>query len=101
MISKKDFQINWPHPKEDNYLSANSSKRLWSDQMDRNLCEELKKPWIAYVNRLSNDIPFFIWLTDVSFFIWLTNFASRHAIQDDVYTLSRNVQSARYKSLAS
>ena len=89
-ITNKDFQINWPLLKEDYFSSANSSKRLWFEQMDRNFFEELKKPWIVDMNRLSVDIPFFI---------WLLTFASRLGIQDNVYTLpSINVQSILYKT---
>jgi len=42
-ILNKDFQINWPRPKEDYYTPENSSKRIWFELMERNFCEDLKK----------------------------------------------------------
>ena len=59
MIAAIDFKISWPRLKEDYCSSTNSSKRLWFQQMDNSFYDELKTPWIADMERLFVDIPFF------------------------------------------
>jgi len=52
--------------------------------MDRNFREDLKKPWIADMNKLGVDIPFFA---------WLVIFADRYGLKGNIFTLlSINVQ---------
>ena len=58
--------------------------------MDRNFGEDLKKPWIANMNKLCVDIPFFT---------WLVIFADRLGLQCNIFTLpSINVQTSLYKT---
>ena len=48
--------------------------------MNRNFLEQIKRLWIADMNRLYVDIPLCI---------WLIAFTSRLGIRDDAYTLHR------------
>ena len=90
VIINPDFQINWSRLEEYYYSLANSSKRLWFERVDRNFHEDLKKPWIAHVNKLRVDIPFFT---------WLVIFIDRYGLKDNIFTLpSINVQTSLYKT---
>jgi len=58
--------------------------------MDQKICEDLKKLWIAEMNRLRVDIPFFT---------WLELFANCSGLKGNIFTLpSVNVQTSLYKT---
>ena len=58
--------------------------------MDQKICEDLKKLWIAEMNRLRVDIPFFT---------WLELFANHPVLKGNIVTLrSINVQTSLYKT---
>jgi len=58
--------------------------------MDRNFREDLKKPWIAEMNKLRVDIPFFTWLVP---------FADRYGLKGNIFTLPNiNFQTSLYKT---
>jgi len=58
--------------------------------MDRNFCEDLKKPWIDDMSKLR---------VDISFFTWLVIFANHYGLENNHFTLpSINVQTSLYKT---
>ena len=80
--------MDWTILKENYYSPHNSSLRLWFEQIDRNLREQIKKEWISDMERLQVNFPFFI---------WFPTFASKKAVQN-VYSIpSLNVQTNLFK----
>ena len=47
MLTKLDFSTDWPTLKEDYYSQQNSVLRKWFEVIDFNVCEQIKKAWIA------------------------------------------------------
>ena len=74
--------------KEDCYSDRNASLCTWFEQMDRNLREEIKKGWIADIERLQVNFPFFL---------WFPTFASKKGIQNVFSVPSLNVQTSLQK----
>ena len=73
VLTSPDFTIDWTTIKEDYYSDKNASLRAWFEQIDRNLREEIKKEWIAGMNRLR---------VNLAFFLWFPTFASKKGMQN-------------------
>ena len=61
MLTKLDFSIDWPTLKEDYYSQLNTNLRNWFEVIDFDFREQIKKVWIADMERLHVNIPFFLW----------------------------------------
>ena len=61
MLTKLDFNIDWPLLKADYYSQTNSTLRNWFEVIDFDLREQIKKAWIADMECLHVSIPFFLW----------------------------------------
>ena len=67
MLTKLEFSIKWPTLKEDYYSQQNSALRKWFEVIDFNFREQIKKAWIADMERLHVSIPFFLWFPTFTF----------------------------------
>jgi len=74
--------------KSDYYSVQNTTLRTWFEQMNRTLSESIKKEWIADMERLRTNIPFFL---------WFPTFASKHGLQHVYQLPSLNVQTSLLK----
>ena len=61
VLTKLDFNIDWPTLKEDYYSQKNSALRHWFEVINFGLREQIKKEWIMDMKRLHVRIPFFLW----------------------------------------
>ena len=68
---------------DDYYSDKNASLCTWFEQIDQNLREEIKKEWIADMNRLR---------VNLAFFLWFPTFASKRGMQNVFSIPTINVQ---------
>ena len=61
LLTKIGFSIDWPTLKADYYSQKQSSLRQWFEVINFDLREQIKKAWIADMERLHVSIPFFLW----------------------------------------
>ena len=61
MLTKLDFSIDWPTLKADYYSQTNANLRNWFEVINFECREQIKKAWIADMERLRVSIPFFLW----------------------------------------
>ena len=87
-ITKLDFTIDWPLLKIDYYFEKHSALRQWFEVIDFDLREQIKKEWIADMERLRVSIPFFL---------WFPTFTSKHGLPNVYSQPSLNVQTALFK----
>jgi len=59
MLTKLDISIDWPTLKEDYYSQQNTNLRKWFEVIDFDFRDQIKKVWIADMERLHVSIPFF------------------------------------------
>ena len=52
VLTKLAFNIDWPTLKVDYYSQKNSTLRKWFEVIDFDLREQIKKEWIADMERL-------------------------------------------------
>ena len=72
------------YSQEDYYSQQNSALRKWFEVIDFDLREQIKKEWIADMERLHISIPFFK---------WFPTFASKHGISKVYSHSSLEIQS--------
>ena len=88
VITSCTFQIDWDFIKADYYSTQNTTLRTWFEQMSSPLLESIKREWIADIERLRTNIPFFL---------WFPTFASKHGLQQVYQLPSLNVQTSLLK----
>ena len=88
VIISYNFQIDWDFIKADYYSTQNTTLRTWFEQMSPPLLASIKKEWIADMERLRTNIPFFL---------WFPTFASKHGLQQVYQLPSLNVQTSLMK----
>ena len=88
MLTRLDFTIDWPLLKEDYYSQQNSALRKWFEVINFDLREQIKKEWIADMERLHVSIPFFK---------WFPTFTSRFGLPDCYSKPSINVQTTLFQ----
>ena len=87
MLTKVDFTINWSLLKIDYDSDKHSALRKWLEVIDFTLREQIKKEWIADMERLRVSIPFFL---------WFPTFTSKHGISDPYSKPSLTIQNILY-----
>ena len=87
-ITKLDFTINWPVLKIDYYSEKHSTLRKWFEVINFDLREQIKKEWIADMERLRVSIPFFL---------WFPTFTSKYGLPEIYSQPSLNVQNILFK----
>jgi len=60
MLTKLDFSIDWSTLKQDYYSQQNANLRNWFEVIEFECREQIKKAWIADMERLHVSIPFFL-----------------------------------------
>jgi len=58
VLISPNFIIDWPFLKEDYYSTSNASMQQWFKQIDGNLRENVKKEWIANMQKLANPFTY-------------------------------------------
>ena len=88
VLTKLDFNIDWPTLKEDYYSQKNSALEKWFEVIDFNLREQIKKEWTTDMERLHVSIPFFL---------WFPTFTSKYGLPEVYSHPSLNVQTTLFK----
>jgi len=88
MLTKLDFDIDWPTLKEDYYSQKNAALRKWFEVIAFDLREQIKKVWIADMERLH---------VSISFLLWFPTFASKYGLPEVYSQPSLNVQTTLMK----
>ena len=88
MLTKLDFSIDRPTLKEDYYFQQNANLRNWFEVIDFECREQIKKAWIADMERLRVSIPFFL---------WFPTYTSKFGLSDVYSQPGLNVQTALMK----
>ena len=88
MLTKLDFNIDWPTLKEDYYSQQNANLRKWFEVINFDCREQIKKAWIADMERLHVSIPFFL---------WFPTFTSKYGLPEVYSQSSLNVQTTLMK----
>ena len=88
MLTKLDFNIDWSTLKEDYYSQKNSALRKWFEVIDFDLREQIKKEWIADMERLHVSIPFFL---------RFPTFTSKYGLPEVYSQPNINVQTTLFK----
>ena len=90
-ITKLDFTIDWPLLKIDYYSEKHSALRQWFEVIDFDLREQIKKEWIADMERLRVSIPFFL---------WFPTFTSKFGLPEDLLSVQSECPNHSFQSLA-